>query len=146
MYLLCFYVGNYGDRCGRSVDAAGFFGFWYSLHAVNTRFVLEGIVCSGTYYVGYYVFVATQCIFAGVGDRKVPAARGAVSLVHTRQITGKQRCFVAAGASSNFDNKAFMRHRVMCITREVQPFNFIISLSFSLCLSNLFDSVSNMLY
>ena len=71
-------------------------GSGHTLHTMNTRLILQSAIDIGTADSKVDFLVATYGTLRYAGDRKIPAFRVAVALVHLEQIACKQTGFVAA--------------------------------------------------
>ena len=100
------------DRGGAGVDAALRFGQRHALHAVDARLVFEVLVRIVALYCKNDFLIAA-CIARALGDEfDAHALRFSETHVHARQISGKNRRFVAAGAGANFDEHVFVVVRI----------------------------------
>ncbi len=100
--------GHDGNGAGGGVDAALAFGGGDALHAVSARFKFQTAVRPGADNTGDDFFIAAQFAFVGGHDFNLPTVALGVAAVHTQQIAGKQRGFVAARSGAYFDEDVFV--------------------------------------
>src|SRR2546425_4024876 len=86
------------------MDAALLFRDGDALHAVHSRFVAQRPVRFGSTRGEDRFFQTAERPLGEGEDVDLPAATLAEARVHAKQIGGKQRRLVAAGAGSDLDN------------------------------------------
>ena len=70
--------------------------------AVTAGFKFQSTVHAVTADFGDNLFVAAMLAFVGAHDLHAPATGFGITAVHTEQIPGEQRRFVAAGTGADF--------------------------------------------
>ena len=100
--------GHDGDGAGGSMDTALAFGSRDALYAVAARFKFQTTVRAQADDAGDDFFITAQLAFVGGDDFNLPAVALGVTAVHTQQIAGKQRGFVAARSGAHFDEDVFV--------------------------------------
>ena len=90
------------------MDTALAFGSGDALYAVAAGFEFQTAVRAQTDDTGDDFFIAAQLAFVGGYDFDLPAVAFGVAAVHTQQIAGKQRGFVAARSGAYFNEDVFV--------------------------------------
>jgi hypothetical protein len=81
--------------------------------AVHAGFELELGEGAAAADLGDDFLVAADRPFARRDHLDLPALLGGIALVHAKQIAGEQRCLVAAGAGTDFEDDVALVHRIL---------------------------------
>src|SRR6476661_3598893 len=101
------------------MNAARCFGIGHALHAVHTGFKFKLGEHATAAHRGNDFLEAALGALAGGKDFRLPALLGSVALVHAKEIAGKKRGFIAAGAGADFKDRVVIVHRVF--RQQCQP-------------------------
>ena len=95
--------GRQNSHCGgRCVDAALGFGCWHALDTVHAAFPFHPAKRAIPFNIDDQLLIAADIAFCDRHNIDFPALKLGIALVHTEQVTGKQRRLVSARASADF--------------------------------------------
>src|SRR6478609_2771743 len=83
-----------------------------TLYTVYTRFEFHFSIDIITSNTADNLFVTTRSTFCGINQFHSPVHTFAVALVHTENITGKNRSFIAATSATYFKDNVFAIVRI----------------------------------
>ena len=103
-----FGFGQYRHRHRRGMNAPAGFGCRHALYAMGAAFVFElAVSTKARDHKGNFLITAKLCSIR-VNDFHFPALLFHIAAIHTKEVTGKERCFFTADTATDFHDDVFI--------------------------------------
>src|SRR5690606_2502818 len=121
-------LGEDSIRCCGSVYSSLCFGVWYSLYAVDARFIFKLAVYVLTNDFQHNFLISTGSPFSNIHDLCAPSFVFEKSRIHPVQVTREKGRFIATSTATNLNDSVFCIFWILW--NEHQPNFFFLLLLF----------------